>query len=725
VSSLQSQRRSVEEQLAALQKQLSSLRSAFVAADVEALFGGASRTPLDEEVARSDKAYEKANNEAMLGSSAKLMYKRFLAIAQESHKCHLCSRDFASAAEEALFIATNTAKMDKIVPAEKAERTKLAVKAAKNKLEQLQALQPQWDRAQQLRGKEIPALEAQLMQLSSEISAAQSRKSSLEQEAKQFREREESVVEVLRVVGGAMRLLADVSTAFEGLQRSEAKLAAEVEAAGGASGSRSLETVTAEYDAPERANVSLQKACSSLQDDLERLRSRRQDSLDRVTRLKEQRMEMARIEVEQSKLKKDEQENNAYYNNLKQEVAALISKQPEVKDRLSKALSEREEVRQRSATLERQLQDSVSSMRRELDQYGALVADVRKFESQLADRAEMKATEQSRADRLAAMRTERSALSEQLKEHKVSAARNEKIDVDIKANLEFRERERAIVAHQKKIDEKMAALKEAAGGELLEDLRKINARALKLKEGRSELRGAIASEERQANDLIAQLSSERYRHIDQRHTNLLIDVRTNTLANNDLDTYYRALDKALMSFHSIKMKEINETLKDYWRTVYKGADIDEISIVSDGAIVGKRRNYNYRVVMRQGDTELDMRGRCSAGQKVLASLLIRLALADTFCSQCAVLALDEPTTNLDQKNITAFAQALNQIIQRRREQSNFQLIVITHDETFVDEIGKRAQAEFYYRVYKDNAQHSKIRRQAIVQDEHMHEEEEQ
>ena len=60
-----------------------------------------------------------------------------------------------------------------------------------------------------------------------------------------------------------------------------------------------------------------------------------------------------------------------------------------------------------------------------------------------------------------------------------------------------------------------------------------------------------------------------------------------------------------------------------------------------------------------------MRGRCSAGQKVLASLLIRLALAETFCLQCGVLALDEPTTNLDQANIRAFAKALNVIISKR------------------------------------------------------------
>lgn len=51
--------------------------------------------------------------------------------------------------------------------------------------------------------------------------------------------------------------------------------------------------------------------------------------------------------------------------------------------------------------------------------------------------------------------------------------------------------------------------------------------------------------------------------------------------------------------------------------------------------------------MYSGSAELEMRGRCSAGQKVLACLIIRLALAETFCLNCGILALDEPTTNLD------------------------------------------------------------------------------
>lgn len=91
------------------------------------------------------------------------------------------------------------------------------------------------------------------------------------------------------------------------------------------------------------------------------------------------------------------------------------------------------------------------------------------------------------------------------------------------------------------------------------------------------------------------------------------------------------------------------------------------------------RSYNYRVrslppvvkfgfgaesqnwsqvVMVKDQTEMDMRGRCSAGQKVLASIVIRLALADSFSENCGILALDEPTTNLDKPNIEALAAAL-------------------------------------------------------------------
>lgn len=65
---------------------------------------------------------------------------------------------------------------------------------------------------------------------------------------------------------------------------------------------------------------------------------------------------------------------------------------------------------------------------------------------------------------------------------------------------------------------------------------------------------------------------------------------------------------------------------------------------------------------------------------MLACLVIRLALAETFCLNCGILALDEPTTNLDEANSASLAAALRQIMAARAQQANFQIIVITHDE---------------------------------------------
>lgn len=98
------------------------------------------------------------------------------------------------------------------------------------------------------------------------------------------------------------------------------------------------------------------------------------------------------------------------------------------------------------------------------------------------------------------------------------------------------------------------------------------------------------------------------------------------------------------------MDKINQLIREYWRSIYQGNDIDFIQIQTDDfekSTTSKKRNYNYRVVQSKNDVELDMRGRCSAGQRVLACLIIRMALAETFSSNCGVLALDEPTTNLD------------------------------------------------------------------------------
>jgi len=53
---------------------------------------------------------------------------------------------------------------------------------------------------------------------------------------------------------------------------------------------------------------------------------------------------------------------------------------------------------------------------------------------------------------------------------------------------------------------------------------------------------------------------------------------------------------------------------------------------------------NFQAVANVGEAPVK-----SGAHQVLASLVVRMALAETFCHNCGILALDEPTSNLDQR----------------------------------------------------------------------------
>ena len=170
-----------------------------------------------------------------------------------------------------------------------------------------------------------------------------------------------------------------------------------------------------------------------------------------------------------------------------------------------------------------------------------------------------------------------------------------------------------------------------------------------------------------------------------------------------------------MKYHSLKMEEINRIIEELWKRTYQGTDVDTILIRSNDEMAKGNRSYNYRVCMIKQDAEMDMRGRCSAGQKLLASIIIRLALAECFCVNCGLIALDEPTTNLDRDNIRSLAESLNSIIKHRRAQNNFQLIVITHDEDFLRYMKCAEFCDTYWRISRSDRQKSEIKRQSIAE----------
>lgn len=266
------------------------------------------------------------------------------------------------------------------------------------------------------------------------------------------------------------------------------------------------------------------------------------------------------------------------------------------------------------------------------------------------------------------------------------------------------------------LDEKGASL--AAIGDraaLQQECRSLEAKERDLRSEADRARGALATVQVTAEDAARQLDAKEYKDIDGKYRRQLIELRTTEMASNDLDIYHKALERALLTFHTSKMADINKIVKELWQKTYRNSDIDYIQLKADVEGGTAARSYNYRMVMVVGGTELDMRGRCSAGQRVLACLVIRLALAETFCLNCGILALDEPTTNLDSENAASLAEALKALMLARRDQENFQLVVITHDEAFARLLGTREHAECMWRVVKDENQHSTVIKEDIAE----------
>ncbi|KAJ4399566.1 DNA repair protein rad50 [Neurospora sp. IMI 360204] len=289
---------------------------------------------------------------------------------------------------------------------------------------------------------------------------------------------------------------------------------------------------------------------------------------------------------------------------------------------------------------------------------------------------------------------------------------------NIADNLTYRKNLRERDALEEEIEELESRNAQEDYDRLVKEAHYLESRRGKLNADRQRLMGSMSTKDEQFARLNEEYEIE-LKGARARYKESHIKVETTKAAIEDLARGTMALDHAIMQYHSLKMEEINRTIGELWQSTYQGTDIDTIQIRSDmestaSGAAKTRRVFNYRVYMIKGDTEMDMRGRCSAGQKVLACIIIRLALAESFGANCGLIALDEPTTNLDSDNIRSLAESLHAIIKARRSQNNLQLVVITHDEEFLKHMQCSDFCDDFFRVKRDENQNSVITRENIT-----------
>lgn len=360
------------------------------------------------------------------------------------------------------------------------------------------------------------------------------------------------------------------------------------------------------------------------------------------------------------------------------------------KTKLDQVTKQKQQVR---ATNRRQLDEARQRLSRLKDMHGEIQGDTQtldQFAEEKLEEAIVKMGQQLEQvngklkEQRLAMQEVNAAIEKMRKEFADQAV----LERDLQDNLELKVRE----GEEQELNEKCSSLRktidEADYARVDKEKKDLVQRQDQITAKRGEVIGQQSELKVQVRRIEKELQESRYKDAVKNYRVACYGAEVLKQAISDLNQYKQALEWALLKYHSEHMERINELIREFWRDIYRGNDIDYIQIRTDEQASGdKRRSYNYRVVQCKNGTEIDMRGRCSAGQRVLASIIIRMALAETFSSNCGVLALDEPTTNLDKENIESLCMALRKILEARKTNSNFMLLVITHDEDFVQSLG--------------------------------------
>ncbi|XP_015757884.1 PREDICTED: DNA repair protein RAD50-like isoform X2 [Acropora digitifera] len=654
-------------------------------------------------------------------ASLEKIYSKYVSKLESSevHRngCPLCHRTFNSNNEIAELVSELKNKIQNLP--DRREANEGSLKKEQKRYDHILQLAPAKETLESLVKNEIPDAKSKLDAINSEEQTIKNRITELE-DLLNITEKEEQIA---RQMEPDIRMLAkhkgDLRELDENISLLQSKM-------NGVARGRSMQSVSSEItekqDKSEFLNTSIDRKRTQL--------NRLQQELNKLeTNVHELKLQKLGLEAQlQTRTHLEQQKSELTTNNVafEREIKAAETELTPLAAGLEELQDQKVAVTREKERADHENKKLLDRMRTSRDEVRMITDAINRYVTLGGDAAleDNKARLRELADRTDKLKREKDVISNKIDKLKKDIANQQISARELEDNIQLKSTQEEILNIETRMDAVNEELKQyGEHQDLVSESQVLQQTSEELRKEIAHYEGRLKGFEEDEERCQRELGSDLYRNADEKHRHQVIDIKTTEMANSDLDKYYKALDRAIMHYHGLKMADINKIIKEYWINTYKGNDIDTIEIRSDeeegSGATKTRRTYNYRVVMIKGDTELDMRGRCSAGQKVLASIIIRLALAETFCLNCGILTLDEPTTNLDEDNNESLANQLASIIKTRQQQRNFQLVVITNDEEFVLKLGRADFVDYYFRINKDDSGYSKITRQSVVAEESL------
>lgn len=649
-----------------------------------------------------------AERELTLFDEMKNYYEKAQTYLNTKNKCRLCQRSFSDDLSKSKLMA----QIAKGLSEDQKKDLEEEFHVAERKLAKLTAVRSDYEA--------LVRLKSESSKIKREVEEAQDRRDGKLRQLEAAEEAHNKVAEALTEVESISKSVSEITQMYVDIEESReqiSRLQSQSQMNGTGRNADEIQNAqSANSDKLKEIKKNLETLTRERQRTLDLIRNlelERSENKNKLTQARQQMDKKAALYHDIKASKDDNRKQDETVSTIDQDLKAL---QPQIDAARGQRDAELERSREK-ARLVAEERDAVAQTLNKLKIIEDDISDYVRCEKASALASAEQAIK-SLQQRHESHKAEMSEIMTRINSQKEHLAQEDRRKKNINDNLRYREHCRTLDSLEKKIKQLRAHNAEEDYDKLMREAKDYEDKESLLTNHISSIRGTVGAKDETLKTLWENHETF-YKGAEEKYRTTKMNVETRKAAIADLGTFGSALDKGIMQFHSLKMEEVNRIASELWRATYQGTDIDTIAIRSENETAtsnssSTRRNYNYRVTMVKQDTDMDMRGRCSAGQKVLASIIIRLALAESFGVNCGVIALDEPTTNLDSDNIRSLAVSLHGIIKARQAQENFQLIVITHDEEFLRHMRCNEFTDYYYRVKRDENQYSVIRKEDIA-----------
>lgn len=658
-----------------------------------------------EELRANEQQAEELRNELSLFDALADYYNKCKRMLATQKKCLLCDRHFDDSQR------TSLERLEKKIEKQMDPKAKVDVdndlQEITQSLESLRAVRSAYDTYERLT-KELPKVQ-------NEVKDAQSEFDALERQLEDLSAAVSTEEEKLRDIEDLSKTVSNIAQTVKDIAESESQVDRIASQQASGSANRTVDEI-------HELQAQLEEQMRAHKNKITKLTGDKQRAKDQMAAIELEKSELRnKVSVAAGQLDKKEdllQQIQSLKNeqvNQREMIQRADEELEKIEPGMAEARSIRDEVLRRGRSKEQAIIDSRDAVSSAVNEIKMVDADIQDYLDRggPANLASNQRAIGTLEKSIASTEEEIAQLTRRTNKLQQDIESGDRKKKNISDNLNYRKHLRTLEVLRQEIDDLEDRNAHEDYERLQSEARTLENHSNRLFAERGSVMGTMKTKDEELGRLLKEWEID-YKDAKQKYRESHIRVETTKAAIEDLAQCGSAVDKAVMQFHAMKMAEVNRIAGELWQSTYQGTDIDTILIRSDNEGTSAKRNYNYRLCMVKQDTEMDMRGRCSAGQKVLASIIIRLALAESFGVNCGLIALDEPTTNLDRDNIKSLAESLHMIIRTRQAQSNFQLIVITHDEDFLRHMRCSDFCDSFYRVKRDERQNSVISRESIT-----------